>query len=148
MAGNFLAAEMRWKGPAVQAAELLAPATLAWRTLTPACGSNACQRRPQRVWFSTEGLVLRRVKRSTSGDLRGASLINTARGTPWDLADLRRDLPEALQRAKAGTIGFGMPRCREANEARGSIRTRTGVPRALGFNSRRRHQKLQAAPGA
>lgn len=143
--GISLAAEMRWKGPAVQAAKPPAPATLARRTLTTRAG--ACQRRasgsgPRRKVSSTTGEAL-----DFRGPLRSKP-INTARGTPWELADLRRVLSMLCKKPAAGTFGIGMPRCREANEARGSIRTRSGVPRALGFNSRRRHQELQAAPGA
>ena len=72
---------------------------------------------------------------------------NTARGTPWDLADLRLVAPE-LRKERRRTTDFSMPRCCEASRSVGpstlvcahcaslcAPRTRS-VPRALGTRSR------------
>ena len=127
--GVSLAAEMRWKGPAVQAAKPPAPATLARRILTTRAGAG--QRRaigsgPRRKVSSSTGESL---------DFRGplwSKPINTARGTPWELADLRRVLSKLCKKPAAGTFGIGMPRCREANEARGSMRTQASRAPSVG----------------
>jgi hypothetical protein len=120
---------MRWEGPAVQAAKPPAPATLARRILTTRAGAG--QRRaigsgPRRKVSSSTGESL-----DFRGPLRSKP-INTARGTPWELADLRRALPQALQKAGGRHI-----RHRHASLPRGKrgpwVHEDPGVPRALGW---------------
>jgi hypothetical protein len=101
------------------------------RALTAGMAGILVRRKP-----AANGLVLngrKQLKSALALDYRGPSRnkpSNTARGTPWDWADLRLASPK-LEKSEGGQFGLRQASIPRGVEARGSVWT-LSVPRALG----------------